>query len=195
MAYKKNTGTSTRRKSTTTRVAYTAAAAAGGAIAGAALGKLGLLGGLAAIVVGTMQNNPLMTVAGVAAAVAPGALNSAEKSMAGGIKGQLQDARASIKKLAANVLPKTGINIVMPNAFPSLQLGAMDASYYDNGTMQAEREFENVLISGTGDMSGYDDDESVGRLLEASVQNGEITGEFAGVAGFKEVADEASAAW
>lgn len=187
-----------RKKSTIQRVGLTAAAAAGGAIAGAALGKLGMAGGLGLIIAGTIQNNPMLTVAGVAAAVAPGALNSSEKSMSGGIKAQIEDARASVKKLAANLLPKTGINIIMPNAFPSLQLGEVDASYYAGGgqsAAQAEQAFNNALMAGTNDVSGFEDEDGVGRLLETSYQAAEVTGDVSGIAGFQEVAQAASANW
>ena len=197
MAIYKKTGGTGRRKSTVKTVGTNLAAVAGGAIAGAALGKLGLLGGLGLIIAGAVQNNPLLTIAGASACVAPGALNNTEKSAATGIKGHFENAQASVKKLAANVLPKTGINMVFPNAFPALQLGEVDASYYGGGgqsVMQAEQAFNRALMSGT-DMAGYDDDENVGRLMEAGYQAAEVDGDISGIDGFSDVAQQASVNW
>lgn len=195
MAYKKKSGGTGSRKSTAHKVALSAAAAAGGAIAGAALGKLGLLGGIGLMIAGTIQNNPMLTIAGAAAAVAPGALNTSEKSSASGVKGYFQDGVSSVKKLAANVLPKTGINIVFPNAFPALQLGEVDASYYDGGgqsAMAAEAAFNRALnMSGT-DVSGFDGEDDMGRLMESGYQTAEVDGDVSGIAGFKETAAQAS---
>ncbi len=188
---KRGTSTGGRRQSTATRVAYTAAAAAGGAVVGAVAGKLGLAAGLGLIVAGTMQNNPLLTAAGIAAAVAPGALSATEKSVTGGIKGQLEDARTSVKKLAANLLPKTGINIPFPNAFPSLQLaGTDDTSYY--GPSAAEMAFNRELMSGTDDY----DSVNMGRLAETAYQNMEVSGDAnQGVSGFQEEAAQMGRGW
>ena len=197
MATNKRTGGTSRRKPMLKTVGTNLAAVAGGAIAGAALGKLGLLGGLGLIIAGAVQNNPLLTIAGASACVAPGALNSSEKSASTGIKAQLEDSMASVRKLAANVLPKTGINMVFPNAFPALQLGEVDASYYDGGSqsaMQAEQAFNRALMSGT-DIAGYDDDENVGRLMEAGYQAAEVSGDISGIDGFSDVAQQASANW
>ena len=177
----------------------TAAAAAGGAVAGAALGRLSLLAGLGAIVYGTMKNNQHLTTAGIAATVVPGALSSTEKSQAGGIKAYIEDAQTSVKKLAANVLPKTGINIVFPNAFPSLALGSVDADYYGGGqsAIAAEQAFQRALMSGVDDEEYQD----MGRTLEAGYQTMEVSGnmgdigEVSGLEGFAETAEKVSANW
>lgn len=196
---KKSMGGQGARKSIAHRVLYSAGAVAAGAVVGAVAGRASLAVGVAGLIAGAMQNNPLMTIAGAAACVVPGQLSSAEKSTAGGLKGQFEDARSSLKIMAANTLQKTAVDKFFPNAFPSLGLGGMDdTSYYGSGTQAAEIAFNNAMRGiGAGDdeVSGYDDDMDMGRVAEAGYQAMEIDGSVGSLGTFQDVAAAASQAW
>jgi hypothetical protein len=148
------------------KVGMGAAGAIAGALLGSAVGKLGLLPGIALIGYGALNDNIMAVAAGATMAMAPD-VKTAATSTKTGAAGFVENAISRVKESGRQIGQKAYLDKVAPSVFGSSVAGIEGVDYYDSN-------YQNALnsIAGMDDYSLEGGD--MGRLAEYNYQAQEL---------------------
>lgn len=167
------------------KVGMGAAGAVAGAIVGSAIGKLGLLPGLALMGYGALNDNVACIAGGATLAMAPEAKNVAPSTKTG-VAAYAETAVNRLSAAGKEIGRKAFLDKALPSVFADSTTATVSGvDYYDSA-------YANALnsIAGLSGDAYLEDGGDMGRLAEFGYQAAELNAQMSGIAGIDGTDDE-----